>query len=247
MRFLTGLIQFYRRALSGCVNLCRTRNSIGYNFHSIGYNCLIFSLAIAWADDEALSYPDAPDPALFSALKAASPFQRTLNISETYALRAVATYADVAFARVYNRETNKTITMELGGEPQAGLVLKQINASEDASDLSGVSAMVAFAGEEAELKYDPAQLDPANRGKKEGGPPDGRKGMRKGGDGKRRGPSEESKQKYFALPEEKKEKFKTYIRSVMEKYPDMPREEKGNLIRGALQKLSDGGDIEVPK
>jgi hypothetical protein len=32
----------------------------------------------------------------------------------------------------------------------------------------------------------------------------------------------------------------------MKSYPNMSRDEKGNLIRGAMIKLTDGRDIEMP-
>ncbi len=42
-------------------------------------------------------------------------------------------------------------------------------------------------------------------------------------------------------------KFHEYIKQTMKKYPNVSREERGNMIRGALIRLTDGHDIEVPE
>lgn len=192
--------------------------------------------------DEVISYPPVPDETLFSALRETSPFLRTLDISETYVLRAVATFEDIGYARVFNRETEQTITIELGGEPQAGMELVKIISPPAGGSLSGVSARISFAGEIAELKYSPEQLDPVRRsGPSRGGPSRG-KGPPRG-----KGPSSQDREKYMQLSEDRKQKLREYIKATVQKYPDMPREERGNLIRGAMQKLADGRDIEIPK
>ena len=204
---------------------------------------LFFALAPMIQADQKISYPPQPDEKLFAALKKASPFQRTLNISETYVLRAVAVYEDVAYARVFNRETKKTVTIEVGGEPEQGLELVKV-VEPKKGDLTAVTAQVSFAGEVAELKYEPEQLTPTQRrgSSGRGGPSrDGRS------DGDRRGPTSEERKKYHTLSDEKKKKLHEYIKATVKKYPNMPREERGNLIRGALQKLSDGRDLEIPK
>jgi tetratricopeptide (TPR) repeat protein len=47
--------------------------------------------------------------------------------------------------------------------------------------------------------------------------------------------------------EEKQAKLREYIGAVMKNYPNLSREERGNLIRGAMMRLTDGRDIEVPQ
>lgn len=208
----------------------------------------LFPAVFLGADPAPISYPPAPDEKLFTALKSASPFQRTLNPSETYALRAVVVYEDLAYARVYNKQTKETLTLEIGGKPQNGLQLVKVIEPPMSGNLGGVKARISFAGEEAELQYDPEQLTYTNmrvpnpRGS--GGPGGSGDGRR---DGDRKGPSSEEREKFNKLSDENKEKLRTYIRAVVQKYPDMPGEERGNLIRGALQKLNDGRDVEIPK
>lgn len=125
----------------------------------------------------------------------------------------------------------------MGGKPEGGLELVKI-IEPSKGDLTGVSARVSFAGEIAELKYEPEQLTPTQRKGAAGG---------SRGDGERRGPSSEDRKKYTTLSDDKKKKLHEYIKTTMKKYPNMPREERGNLIRGALQKLSEGRDLEIPK
>lgn len=224
------------------------RDRVESNFRQFGRSAILLVLTSVLSYnmvpkglcDDAISYPPVPDDSLFSALRETSPFLRTLNISETYVLRAVATYQDIGYARVFNRETEQTITIELGGEAQAGMELVKIISPPAGGSLSGVSARISFAGEIAELKYSPEQLDPVRRS----GPS---KGSPKGRGPKGKGPSSQDREKYMQLSEDRKQKLREYIKATVQKYPNMPREERGNLIRGAMQKLSDGRDIEIPK
>ncbi len=185
--------------------------------------------------------PEAPSGDDFDALRKTSPFTRVLSFPETYALRGVATIDRVQVATLYNRETKKTLVITPDGKNEAGIALVGIVP---AATLEGVAAKISFAGDEAELRYELSQIAPQPRPPGPppgGGGPDGR-----GGDGERRGPSPQDIERFKALPEEKQAKLKEYIGHVMRNYPDMPREEKGNLIRGAMIRLTDGRDIEMP-
>ncbi|MDF1658428.1 MAG: hypothetical protein P1U58_12510 [Verrucomicrobiales bacterium] len=183
-----------------------------------------------------IEVPAATGEGDFSALRAASPFIRVLNPAETYALRGVAQVDDVAMATLYNRQTEKTFVVTPQTSSKEGIQLVEIESNQE---LEGVKAHVSFAGEEVELIYDPQQFVSAPRQ----GP--GARGKGKGGDGeKRRGPSKEELNRYKALTPEKQKVFQQYIKHVMGTYPDMPREERGNLMRGALIRLSDGQDLD---
>ncbi|MDF2376269.1 MAG: hypothetical protein P1U81_08500 [Verrucomicrobiales bacterium] len=185
-----------------------------------------------------IEVPAATGEEDFSALRRASPFVRVLNPAETYALRGVAQVDDVAVATLYNRETKKTFVVTPETASDEGIQLVEIERNRE---LEGVKARVSFAGEEVELVYDPRQFTVAPRGGSGGG----EQGKGKGGDGeKRRGPSKEEMERYKALAPEKQKVFQEYIRHVMQTYPDMPREERGNLMRGALIRLSDGQELD---
>jgi len=180
--------------------------------------------------------PNATAEGDFSALRSASPFARVLNPAETYALRGVAHVDDLALATLYNRETKKTFVVTPDTSSEEGIQLVEIERN---WELEGVKARVSFAGEEVELIYDPQQFASAPRQGRGGD------GKGKGGDGeKRRGPSKEEMDRYQKLGPEKQKVFQQYIRHVMETYPDMPREERGNLMRGALIQLTDGKALD---
>jgi len=180
--------------------------------------------------------PEAPAESDFAALRKTSPFTRVLSLSGTYALRGVATINDQQVATLYNRKTKKTIVVTPDGGNEAGISLVEVVPS---STLEGVAAKISFAGDEAELKYEMAEIFPQPRAPGSGGKGDGK-------EGERRGPSPQDLERFKALPEEKQTKLKEYIGHVVRNYPDMSREEKGNLIRGAMIRLTDGRDIEVP-
>ena len=202
---------------------------------------LVFALSgfslVAEETAVVIESPEAPSENDFTALRRTSPFTRVLSLPETYALRGVATINNEQVATLYNRETKKTIVVTPDGKNEAGLSLVEIVP---ASDLEGVAAKISFAGDKAELKYELSQIfqQPRPPGSGSGG---------SGNEGERRGPSPQDIERFKALPEEKQAKLREYIGHVMRNYPDMPREEKGNLIRGAMIRLTDGRDIEMPQ
>lgn len=196
---------------------------------------VIWALAGGFAAADEL--PGATNEEDFTALRSASPFVRILNPAETFSLRGVAKVDAVSVATLYNRETEKTfvVTPEFVGEE--GIQLVEIEAS---GELEGVRARVSFAGEEVELGYDPQQFVSAPRQASSGKGKDDRNG-----DGeRRRRPSKEEMDRYNTLAPEKQKVFQDYLRHVVEKYPEMPREERANMLRGALIRLSDGRELD---
>lgn len=213
--------------------------------HLTGLSLRVFSLLVLGgsiaAQEQVLILPASLEDGDFDSVKEASPFTRVLSISETYALRGVAELGSIQYATLYNREKKKTILVSPeGGQIESddpGIKLVEIIP---ARSLDGVAAKISFAGEEVELKYDVAQIAPAPAQSSSSS------GDRRGDDGKRKGPSKEDIDRFRKLPEEKQKKLREYIGQVMRSYPDMSRSEKGNLIRGAMIKLTDGRDIEMP-
>ncbi len=183
----------------------------------------------------------------FEALKAASPFGRVLDPAEVYVLRGVASFDDIQMATVYNRQTKKTVLVTPEKKTEEGLQLVEVSQPPSAPGyaLAAVSARISFAGDEVELRFGESQISPQSR---PGGGGDGRRdGHGKGDDGKRKGPSKEDIARYRALPQEKQQKLREYIGHVMRSYPNISREERGNMIRGAMIRLTDGRDLDVPK
>ncbi len=191
------------------------------------------------AQDGVVDLPRPVTEADFEQMKNRSPFLRTLNLTDTYVLRAVVSLGEESLATLYNQDTKKTVVISSNGSDESGMKLMEISP---ADELGKVSVKVSVGGEVVELKYDEKSVAPvgkgiAAKGGKEKGGKDGRK--------KRKGPRPEEVKRYKALPPEKREKFHQYVRQTMKKYPDISREEKGNMIRGALIRLSDGQNIEV--
>ncbi len=173
--------------------------------------------------------PTALNPDEFTPLVKTSPFTRVLSLSETYALRGIANLGDQQVATLYNKETKKTIVVTAKGDNEAGLSLVTVNP---ATDLVEVTAKVALAGDEAELRYDESQINLESRS-----------GSRPGATTRPHSPEHD---RFMALPKEQQDKLRSYIGYVMRSYPNMSREERGNLIRGAMTRLSDGQDITIP-
>jgi len=175
----------------------------------------------------------------FNQVLGNSPFLRILDLSETYSLRGIAEIDGQPVATLYNRDKKRTVVVAADEANDLGMKLVDVVPNQD---LTGVMARISVGGEEVELKFDSDRVNPQPKGGGRGGTSGG---DRK--DGKRRGPSKEDIERYKALSDEKKEKLRNFIRGTMQKYPKMSREDRGNLIRGAMQKLSDGRDIEIPE
>ena len=174
----------------------------------------------------------------FTAVKTQSPFLRELNLSETYAIRALATIGDTKVATLYNRQTKKTHMVFPDQVNDRGMQLVEVIEAENPL---AAAAKVSFAGEVFEVKYDQAQT----KVRSSSGQGSGHRPSQSHGSGERRGPSKEDMERYKSLSEEQRNKFREYIRHTMQKYPNLSREERGNMIRGAMTKLADGRELNV--
>ncbi|NNE92441.1 MAG: hypothetical protein HKN23_12400 [Verrucomicrobiales bacterium] len=170
----------------------------------------------------------------FTAIKTQSPFTRELNLSATYAIRAIATIGETKVATLYNRNTKKTQLVFPDQINETGMKLVEVL---DADEPLKVEAKIALGEEVFDVKYDQNQTSVAARGS--GG------SSSKSGDSQRRGPSKEDIERYKSLSEDQRNKFREYIRYTMQKYPNLSREERGNMIRGAMTKILDGRDLNM--
>ncbi|MEM7699124.1 MAG: hypothetical protein AAF236_12055 [Verrucomicrobiota bacterium] len=177
-----------------------------------------------------VALPASVQPSAFESLKGPSPFRRVLSLAETYALRGVAQIDDISIATLYNRETEKTLVILPQPDAETGLALLSIIEAEALGD---VRATIGFDGEEVELRYDDSQVAPQPKPQSEKG---------KGGE-ERKGPSKEDVDRFRSLPEEKQKQLREYIGYVQRTRQDMSREERGNLIRGAMMRLVDGREL----
>lgn len=223
----------------------RTRDTGGGDpaavlFSFAGLVLLAFGPAVPSASAE--STPPVPESVAeddYSHLRSSSPFRRVLDPAENYVLRGVASLDNFPVATVLDRKTNKTIVVTPDTPTKEGLKLIEIQPGRD---LEGLTALLSFGEEEIELKYEQSQLSPQGSGEK------GKGDRRDGQDGdKKRGPSQQDIERWKSLTDEQRNRLRTYIGHVMRNYQDLSREEKGNMIRGAMMRLSDGRDLEIPQ
>lgn len=184
--------------------------------------------------------PKPVNPEHFASVLSSSPFQRTLNLSETYTLRGVAKIEGEPVATLYNRDSKKTVVVTAQEANENGMQLVEVVP---AQELTGVAAKIAFSGEEFELSFEPERVVPIPKGTSRPGESgkDGKHGDRD----RHRGPSKQDIERYKALTDAQREKFRAYIRQTMQKYPNLSREERGNMIRGALSRIADGGEVTL--
>ena len=195
----------------------------------------------ASAQEGVEEFPRPVTDADFEQVKKRSPFLRTLNLSDTYYLRAVVNMGEESLATLYNRDTKKTVVVSTMNEDKKGMKLMGVNSG---NELGKVSVKLSVGGEVVELKYDERRVAPAGKGKSSGS----RGGTSSSSSSKKhKGPAPEEVKRYKSLSPEKQKKFHEYIKSTMKKYPNISREERGNMIRGALIRLTDGHDVAVPK
>ena len=190
--------------------------------------------------------PKALTASHFEAVLGNSPFLRTLSLTETFALRGIAEIDGEQVATLFNRETEKSVLVSASKANPEQMKLLAVNGDPGAlAGMDSVSATIAVAGEQVELKFEPNRIAPRpGNSKGSSGGPGGKPGESKG-ESERRGPSKEDMDRYNSLSDEQKSKFRDYMRQTMQKYPDMSREERGNMIRGALTRLADGRDISA--
>lgn len=181
-----------------------------------------------------LPQPDPVEGDDFSAIKNGSPFVRVLDPGEKYVLRAVAAFDDIQIATLQDRQTKETFLVTPEEVSEEGLQLVEVVPGED---LEGVAVKITFAGQEVEFKYETSQLFP--RGVSPGSSGGGDKK-----DEKRKGPSKEDIARYKSLSDEQRNKLRSYIGHVMKTYPNLSRDERGNMIRGAMTKLADGRELD---
>ena len=181
------------------------------------------------AQDLAESFvPSAVAADEFSALKAQSPFSRSLNLSDSLILTGIAMVDEDQVATLLNKETKETFVVSSQLNSQ-GWKMVDLKADED---LEKVAAKVSVdGGEVVTVRYGEWQLKPGEArpgaGSGEGGTVrSGEKGRFGGKGGKGgKGPPSEMREKMSKLSEEQRGKLFDRMRQLREKNPDMTRDE----------------------
>ncbi len=183
----------------------------------------------------------------FSALKASSPFLRSLDLSQSLILTGFARIKGDLFATLFDRETRQTHIVSRSSNEQGW---RMVGVDGDQADLGTVTARIAVAGGEVfSVRFDENQLKPGE-GKPGGGPngtggPGGTPGppsspsnYREGvsGDGFRGPPPPEIVDKLSRLTDEKREEVIRKIREIRDKNPELGSEDRQGIFRKMLDR-----------
>ncbi|MEM9282244.1 MAG: hypothetical protein AAGA96_10480 [Verrucomicrobiota bacterium] len=211
-----------------------------------GYIALFFALAPleVWGDKGDLFLPGAIGDGDFNALTDQSPFSRSLSLSDSLILTGLATVNQEQVATLLNKETNETYVVSSRSNAQGW---KMVDLKVD-PDLEKVAAKVSVeGGEVVTVRYSEFQLKPGEArpgggagealpGQREGGKA-GMKGKGKGGDGERRGPSPEMREKMAQLSDEQRSQMFQKMMELREQNPDMSREERGKIMADMVSRM----------
>lgn len=175
----------------------------------------------------------------FAALRASSPFLRSLDLSQSLILTGIARIEGDLYATLLDRETKETHVVSKSANPQGW---RMVAVAGNQQDLESVTAQIAMAsGEVFAVRFDEQQLKPGE-GRPGGGPgggpqrgPDGRPvytSYREGisGDGFRGPPPPEMVAKLERLNDDTREKLIREIREYRDRNPNVSSEDRQRLF-----------------
>jgi len=179
----------------------------------------------------------------FRELMENSPFTRSLNLSDSLILTGVARFDGKPIATLMDRETKQTYVISDVPNPQGW---KMVDISSGA-DLETVMAKISVAGGEVvTVRFDENRLKPGEAkpaagpggDRRRGGPREGETEEERAARHKRH---EEFRAKYDKLTDDQKDKMRKIIEKKREENPNMSREDFGNTMREAMERVSKGG------
>tara|TARA_R110000850_G_scaffold7548_15_gene27407 strand:+ start:212 stop:865 length:654 start_codon:yes stop_codon:yes gene_type:complete len=207
------------------------------------YSLLPILLSVFSARGETGAFVPSPvESRDFGALQEQSPFSRALNLSDSLILTGLAMVDQEQVATLLNKETKETFVVSSRVNAQ-GWKMVELKPDED---LEKVSAKVAVeGGEVVTVRYSEWQLKPgearpggsAGEGPQVGDDRPSRGPGGKGGDGKRRGPSPEMREKMMQLSEEQRGKMFQKMMELREKNPDMSSEDRTKIMSEMVEKM----------
>lgn len=185
--------------------------------------------------------PDLPqrvEPGEIAPLMTASPFTRSLNLSDSLVLTGIAYIEGKPVATLMNKETKESYVV--GETPNSqGWRLAETSAT---VKLDRTQAKIMIGTEVVPVRYSDAQLTPEAMKKGEhrpGGTSDGRSEERRY-DGPRRDgprPSEEDRQRFFSLSEEGRRKFMDRMRESGDRLRMASPEERQAYVRNVMERI----------
>jgi hypothetical protein len=183
--------------------------------------------------------PDLPAPVSaqdLTTLMTASPFTRSLNLSDSLVLTGIAYINGKPVATLLNKETKENFVVSQ--EPNAqGWRLAETTAN---GQLNRAQAKIMIGAEMVTVRYSDDQLSPESM-KKGGFKPGGgstEQGVRSDGprrDGPR--PSEEDRQRFMALSDKAREKFMEKMRESREKMMNLSPEDRMRYGKAMFERI----------
>lgn len=188
--------------------------------------------------------PDLPQPfdhAVVAAMITNSPFNRSVNLSDSLILSGLAYIDGKPVATIINSETGRSYIVR--EEPNVqGWKLAEASPT---TDLARAQVKVAIGGEIFTIRYNADALKPENLKKKRekspgngpppGGPPGGDDRFRRSSS---RGPSEEERARYESLSDNAKEKMRNFFRDNLDRLRNAGSdEERRQFVRSAFEKI----------
>ncbi len=193
---------------------------------------LLLASALSWSvwlPAAEAADPDLPQPVTpeeVTPLITASPFTRSLNLSDSLVLTGIAYIEGKPVATILNKETKENYVVS--EEPNAqGWRLAETSPT---TQLNRTQAKIMIGAEVVTVRYSEEQLTPENMKKNRpggggGGPSEGERRY----DGPRRDgprPSEEDRQRFMALSEKARGQFFEKMRESREKMMNASPEER---------------------
>jgi hypothetical protein len=206
----------------------------------------------AWAETPAPPTPPATasksaDPELpqpvdardVQSLVTNPPFTRTLNLSDSLALTGIAYVEGKPVATILNRETKQSFVVS--EEPNAqGWKLAETNASKN---LQRAEVKIMLGAETVTVRYGEDQLTPGAKKQappSSGGPTPPPGGPPGGYDPRFRTSTllgDDGREKYYALPDNTRDKLRDSIRQYREQNPNASMEQLSSFARKEFEKV----------
>jgi hypothetical protein len=188
------------------------------------------------ADPELPQPVDARD---VQSLVTNPPFTRTLNLSDSLALTGIAYVEGKPVATILNRETKQSFVVS--EEPNAqGWKLAETNASKN---LQRAEVKIMLGAETVTVRYGEDQLTPGAKKPgppSSGGPPPPPGGPPGGYDPRFRTSTllgDDGREKYYALPDNTRDKLRDSIRQYREQNPNASMEQLSSFARKEFEKV----------
>ena len=184
--------------------------------------------------------PDLPqpfDPNQLAMVVQASPFNRSVNMSDSLVLTGVAYVEKKPMATLLDKETKRTYVVSENPN-EVGWTLVEATPT---TDLKRTQVKVNVAGEIVTIRHDTeAQMESMKKGKTSPGGQSNKEERReeKGFSRDRRGPPPEVMERYNKLSDKAKEKLRSHFTENRERIMNMNPEERKAYMENTFKKVA---------